>query len=191
MAKSVCGAAHRIRSPGMFGPCHRLESTILVSNSRKLFCLLPALPHSSGVSQRRSGIESRGEARMRAHRGDSSGRRTSPSLPAPSCLVIVGPRRRWPFRPMKQSNLVESRDRIFLRTPRFAIQNAVAPLPYDCLDQFLQHGVSADLTNARNLCIFSSDGVFGSHNPGFRVQLRIAAQFQKFNTNRTILIVQV
>ena len=38
-------------------------------------------------------------------------------------------------RPMKQSNLVASRDRIFLCTPRFAIQNAVAPLPHGCLDQ--------------------------------------------------------
>jgi hypothetical protein len=38
---------------------------------------------------------------------------------------------------MNQSNLVTSRDRISLCTPRFAIQNAVAPLLHGYLDQFL------------------------------------------------------
>src|SRR5258708_27454365 len=87
------GAADRIHSPGMFGPCNRMESTIVVSNSPKLFCLLPALPNSSGAGQGRSGVESSGEARMRAHRSNSSGRRTSPPLPASGRLEIVGPRR--------------------------------------------------------------------------------------------------
>jgi hypothetical protein len=85
-------ATKRIHSPGMFGPCNRMESTIVVSNSPKLFCLLPALPNSSGAGQGRSGVES-GEARMRAHRSNSSGRRTSPPLPALGRLEIVGPRR--------------------------------------------------------------------------------------------------
>jgi hypothetical protein len=93
MVKSVRGAADRIHSPGMFGPCNRMESTIVVSNSPKLFCLLPALPNSSGAGQGRSGVESSGEARMRAHRSNSSGRRTSPPLPASGRLEIVGPRR--------------------------------------------------------------------------------------------------
>ena len=70
-----------------------MESTIVVSNSPKLFCLLPALPNSSGAGQGRSGVESSGEARMRAHRSNSSGRRTSPPLPASGRLEIVGPRR--------------------------------------------------------------------------------------------------
>jgi hypothetical protein len=42
-----------------------------------------------GASQGRSRVESSGDTRTRARRGDSSGRRTSPSLPAPGCLVIV------------------------------------------------------------------------------------------------------
>jgi hypothetical protein len=37
-------------------------------------------------------VASHGEARTWAHRDDSSGRRTPPSLPAPGCLVIVGTR---------------------------------------------------------------------------------------------------
>jgi hypothetical protein len=45
---------------------------------------------------------------------------------------------------MKQSNFVASRDRIFLCAPGFAIQTAVAPLPYACLDQFLQYRMSAE-----------------------------------------------
>jgi hypothetical protein len=93
MAKSIRGAAGRIHSPGMFGPCNRMESTIVVSNSPKLFCLLPALPNSSGAGQGRSGGESSGEARMRAHRSNSSVRRTSPPLPAWGRLGVVGPRR--------------------------------------------------------------------------------------------------
>jgi hypothetical protein len=60
---------------------------------QKLFCLLPALPNSSGAGQGRSGVESSGEARMRAHRSNSSGRRTSPPLPASGRLEIVGARR--------------------------------------------------------------------------------------------------
>jgi hypothetical protein len=38
--------------------------------------------------------ESRGEARTRAHRSDSSGRRTSSSIPTPRRLELVGSRRR-------------------------------------------------------------------------------------------------
>src|SRR6202162_762098 len=41
-----------------------------------------------GAGQRCSGIESRGEARTRAHRGDSSGRRTSSSIPTPRRLEL-------------------------------------------------------------------------------------------------------
>jgi len=66
-----------------------VESKIVTPHSAKLFCLLPAFPNSSGAGQRCSGIESSGEARTRAHRGDSSGRRTSPPIPAPGSVVIV------------------------------------------------------------------------------------------------------
>jgi hypothetical protein len=55
-------------SPGMFGPCHRLESTIPVSTSRKLLCLLPAFENTFSTSQGRSRIESSGQARTRAAR---------------------------------------------------------------------------------------------------------------------------
>jgi hypothetical protein len=94
MAKPVRRAADRIHPAGMSGPHHRMESKIVTPHSAKLFCLSPAFPNSSGAGQRCSGIESSGEARTRAHRGDSSGRRTSPSLPAPGGLVRRG-RRSW------------------------------------------------------------------------------------------------
>ncbi len=61
----------------------------MTKDSAKLFCLLPAFENTFGASQGRSRVESSGETRTRARRGDSSGRRTSPSLPAPGCLVIV------------------------------------------------------------------------------------------------------
>ena len=89
MAKSIRGAADRIHTARMFGPCNRMESMILASNSTKLLCLLPTLPNSSRAGQGHSGVKSRGEARTRAHRGDSSGRRTSPPIPAPGSVVIV------------------------------------------------------------------------------------------------------
>src|SRR5205807_711062 len=73
LAKSLCGAADRFHSPRMFGPCGRVESTILAPDSSKLLCLLPALPNSPSTGQRRPGVESRGEAGTRAHCGDSSG----------------------------------------------------------------------------------------------------------------------
>ena len=94
MAKPVRRAADRIHPAGMSGPHHRMESKIVTPHSAKLLCLSPAFPNSSGAGQRCSGIESSGEARTRAHRGDSSGRRTSPSLPAPGGLVRQG-RRSW------------------------------------------------------------------------------------------------
>lgn len=77
----------RFHSPRMFGPCNRMESTILASNSTKLLCLLPTLPNPSRAGQGHSGVESSGEARTWTHLGDSSGRRTSPPLPAPGRLV--------------------------------------------------------------------------------------------------------
>jgi len=62
---------------------------------------------------------------------------------------------------MNQSNLVTSRDRIFLCTPRFAIQHAVASLLHGYLDQFLQQRVSAC---RRDFRVFTSDGVFDNHS---------------------------
>ena len=56
---------------------------IVAPHSEKLFCLLPAFENTFSASQGHSRVESSGEARTRAHRGDSSGRRTSPLLPAP------------------------------------------------------------------------------------------------------------
>ena len=89
MAKSLRGAAHRFYSPRMFGPCHRMESTLLASDSTKLLCLLSALPNPYSTHQGRPGVESRRETGPRAHRCDSSGRRTSPPVPAPG--RIIGP----------------------------------------------------------------------------------------------------
>ncbi len=64
---------------------------------RSYFALLPALPNSLGVGQGRSGVKSRREARMWAHRRDSSAWRTPSPIPTPRRLGIVGPRR-WSFR---------------------------------------------------------------------------------------------
>ena len=77
---------------------NRMESKIVTPHSAKaiLPTRSPAFPNSSGAGQRCSGIESRGEARTRAHRGDCSGRRTSLSLPAPAGLVRRGRRSRLP-----------------------------------------------------------------------------------------------
>src|ERR1700733_6088447 len=61
---------------------------VVAPDSAKLFCLSPAFPNSSGAGQRCSGIESRGEARTRAHRSDSSGRRTPSSIPTPRRLEL-------------------------------------------------------------------------------------------------------
>src|SRR5450755_3638446 len=55
----------------------------------KLFCLLPAFPNPFGVGQGRSGVENPGEARMRAHRRDSSTWRTPSPIPTPCRLGIV------------------------------------------------------------------------------------------------------
>jgi hypothetical protein len=57
VAESLRGTADRFRSARKFGPCDRLESAILASNSTKLLCLLPALPNSSSPSQGRPGVE--------------------------------------------------------------------------------------------------------------------------------------
>jgi len=70
----------------MFGSCHRMESTLLASDSTKLFCLLSVLPNSSRTGQGRPGVESRWETGTRAHHCDSSGRRTSSPVPAPGRL---------------------------------------------------------------------------------------------------------
>ena len=64
---------------------------------------------------------------------------------------------------MNQSNLVTSRDRIFLCTPRFAIQHAVASLLHGYLDQFLQQRVVGMQTRFSR---FSLDGVFDNHRRG-------------------------
>jgi hypothetical protein len=45
---------------------------------------------------------------------------------------------------MNQSNLVASRDRIFLRTLRLAMESSVTSMLQGCLDQFLRERVSAD-----------------------------------------------
>jgi hypothetical protein len=89
MAKSVCRAADRFRTARMFGPRHRVERKVVAPDPGNVFCLLPAFENTFGAGQGRSRIESSGETRTRTRRGDSSGRRTSPSLPAPGCLVIV------------------------------------------------------------------------------------------------------
>jgi hypothetical protein len=89
MAKSIRRAADRLHPAGMSGPHHRVESKIVMPHSAQLFCLLPAFPNSSGAGQRCSRIENSGEARTRPHRGDSSGRRTSPPIPVPGSVAIV------------------------------------------------------------------------------------------------------
>src|ERR1700722_11731376 len=89
MAKSVRGAADRFHTARMFRPHHRVECKIVAPDSEKLFCLLPALPNPFGVGQGRSGVESRGEARKRAHRRDSSTCRTPSPIPTPRRLVLV------------------------------------------------------------------------------------------------------
>jgi hypothetical protein len=62
---------------------------IVAPHSEKLFCLLPrSRTHLALAKDTPESNESSGEARTRAHRGDSSGRRTSPSLPAPDRLGI-------------------------------------------------------------------------------------------------------
>jgi hypothetical protein len=45
---------------------------------------------------------------------------------------------------MNQSNLVASRNRIFLRTLRLAMESSVTSMLQGCLDQFLRERVSAD-----------------------------------------------
>jgi hypothetical protein len=84
---------------------------------------------------------------------------------------------------MNQSNLVTSRDRIFLCTPRFAIQHAVASLLHGYLDQFLQQRVSAC---RRDFRMFSSDGVFDNHTLPFEQRCTdvLFLQFGKGNRPR-------
>jgi hypothetical protein len=136
MAKPVRGAADRIHPTGMSGPHHRMDSKIVTPHAAKLFRLLPAFPNSSGAGQRCSRVESRGEARTRAHRGDSSGRRTSPPIPAPGSVVVV---RRcstimasdilpWSCESKQMfasQDQVSSRLRILFCTRRFASQNTL------------------------------------------------------------------
>jgi hypothetical protein len=97
---------------------------------RSYFRLLSALPNSFGLGQGRSGVESPGEARTRAHRSNSSGRRTSPLLPASGRLEIAVPGAVASCRLVNQSNILAARHPISLfllhpasriRTPSYCL----------------------------------------------------------------------
>ena len=66
MAKSVCGAADRIHSPGVPGSHHRVEREIVASDSAPLFSLLRALAHAFSIGQRCASAQSRGPAKRTA-----------------------------------------------------------------------------------------------------------------------------
>jgi hypothetical protein len=117
------------------------------------FCLLPAFSNPFGVGQGRSGVENPGEARMRAHRRDSSTWRTPSPIPAPRRLGIVRrcPRLWFPISCRglaNQRRVFASQDRIPSRPTNCSLHSLlcdpehVSSLPQGCLHQPLRQGWS-------------------------------------------------
>ena len=156
MAKSIRRAADRFHPAGMSGPYHRVESKIVTPHSAQLFCLLPTLQNTFSASQGRSGVENCSEARTRASRGNSSGGRTSPPLPASSRLGLV---RRCPRSAImasdvlpwssNQSGLFASQDQISSRHQLvFALAALRARTPCSAVSSFTVPLLTSSVTPA-------------------------------------------
>jgi len=58
LAKSLCGALHRLPAKGVPGPPHCIQRIILAPHSERLLRVLRTLEDTSGARERRTGMQS-------------------------------------------------------------------------------------------------------------------------------------
>jgi hypothetical protein len=88
LAKSVRGTTRGHHPTRVPGPRCRVEPEIVTPNSAQLFCLLSAVADAFSLGQRRAGAQSCGIPATGARGSDSSGRGTTPPIPATRRLVV-------------------------------------------------------------------------------------------------------
>jgi hypothetical protein len=153
---------------------------------RSYFAYYPAFPNPFGVGQGRSGVENPGEARMRAHRRDSSTWRTPSPIPAPRRLGMVRrcPRLWFPISCRglaNQRRVFASQDRIPSRPTNCSLHSLlcdpehVSSLPQGCLHQPLRQGWSC------------TDEVFSNDRSGLFWRVAVEPDFDVQVAQRTHL----